>query len=153
MQRQSYSSIRLKPRRTLIETVGYQESLRDTLRNRIFIPGLEQNENPRDSKTERYIEMLEPIVAQHKLYIMGHLESNSYKGPMEDLWNEMTLFPKCRTRDLLDALYYACKRLRPPSHSLEVVRPKLPEYQQVYIDYYQREEDDTMPMYYEDQFN
>jgi hypothetical protein len=146
--------LRLRPRRTLVEVIGYQESLRDTLRNRIFIPGLEQKETPHDSKSDRYIEMLEPIVKSHKLYIKGTYENKKYRGPMEALFDEMVLFPKCKTKDLLDGLYYACKRVRPPTHSIVPVKESLPEYQQVIVEYYQtKEENLELPTYFDENFS
>lgn len=143
--------LRLRPRRTLIETIGYQESLRDVLKNRIFIPGLELKENPRDSKGTRYLEMLEPIVSQKKLFIKGGLVEGIYKGPMHELYDELTLFPKAKTKDLLDGLYYACKRMRPPSHSVAEKKIEIPEYEQVLIDYYHKEEEEesALPTYFD----
>ncbi len=62
-----------KPVKTRIESVGYQEMLRDYLRTRadeegLFIPGLEIKETPRSSKSAR-LETMQPWFAQKKIYI------------------------------------------------------------------------------------
>jgi hypothetical protein len=133
--------LRLRPRLTLIESTGYQNMLRQYIRSRIFIPGLESKETPTDAKDKRYIEMLQPSFAQMKVFI---------KKSMRELEDELLLFPKSKHDDLLDGLYYACKRIRPPSHSIEPVKQPLPEYQQVYVDYYQKQEEEELPTYYDE---
>jgi hypothetical protein len=146
--------LRLHPRLTLIESTGYQNMLRQYLRSRIFIPGLESKETPTDAKDKRYIEMLQPAFAQHRVFLKGKIENGKYSGPMQELYDELLLFPKSKHDDLLDGLYYACKRVRPPSHSVVEVKPPLPEYQQVLVDYYQRkDEENEIPIYYEDVFS
>ena len=100
-----------KPSKTRIESVGYQEMLREYLRDRcdeekLFIPGLEIRENPRTSKSNR-LETLEPYFAQGKVFI---------KKDMEELKNELLLFPRGKHDDLLDGLYYAMKRIYTPNH-------------------------------------
>ena len=62
-----------KPVKVRIESVGYQEMLREYLRQRteeenLFISGLEIKESPRTSKSSR-LETMEPYFAQNKMYI------------------------------------------------------------------------------------
>jgi len=132
---------RFLPKITTIESTGYQEMLRQYLRSRIFIPGLELKERPRDLKSNR-LEMLEPYFAQKKVFI---------KKSQVDLYHELTLFPKSKHDDLLDGLYYACKRLRPPNHSIEEKKEPIPEYQQIIVGYYdnKQEEEVSFPTYYD----
>ena len=64
-----------KPVKVRVESVGYQEMLREYLRQRcdeekIFISGLEIKENPRTSKSSR-LETMQPYFAQKKVYIQG----------------------------------------------------------------------------------
>ena len=103
-----------KPSKTRIESVGYQEMLREYLRDRcdeekLFIPGLEIRENPRTSKSNR-LETLEPYFAQGKVFI---------KKDMEELKNELLLFPRGKHDDLLDGLYYSMKRIYTPNHEVK----------------------------------
>ena len=124
--------------------------LRQYLRSRIFIPGLESKETPTDAKEKRYIEMLQPHFAQMKVFLKGTISDNGkYTGNMQELYDELLLFPKSKHDDLLDGLYYASKRIRPPSHSLSTVKESLPEHQQVYIEYYEKEEEEMIPSYYD----
>ena len=130
---------RFRPRLSLIESTGYQEMLRQYLRTRIFIPGLEHKERPRDSKSNR-LEMLQPFFAQKKVFI---------KESQTDLYDELILFPKAKHDDLLDGLYYAVKRIKPPSHSIEIPKEPLPEYQQVIVEYYGQQEESELPSYFD----
>jgi len=103
-----------KPSKTRIESVGYQEMLREYIRKRseeenLFIPGLEIKENPRTSKSSR-LETMEPYFAQGKVYI---------KEDMEDLKNELLLYPRGKHDDLLDGLFYATKGIYGPNHKAE----------------------------------
>lgn len=127
-----------RPNLTTIESTGYQEMLRQYLRTRIFIPGLELKERPRESKSNR-LEMLQPFFAQGKIYI---------KRSMTTLEDELVLFPKAAHEDILDGLYYACKRIKSPSHSLDPVEVKPPEHIQVYIEYFKQEEEE-LPTYFD----
>jgi predicted phage terminase large subunit-like protein len=100
-----------EPSKTRIETVGYQEMLRDYLKTRceeegLFISGLEIRENPRTSKSSR-LETLEPSFAQGKVFI---------KDDMESLKDELLLYPRGKHDDLLDGLYYATKKVYIPHH-------------------------------------
>jgi len=108
-----------KPSKTRIETVGYQEMLREYLRTEVdrqglFIPGLELKESPRTSKSSR-LETLEPYFAQGKMYMMKH---------MEDLKNELLLYPRSKHDDLLDGLFYAMKGNYVPYHTNKTLNPQ-----------------------------
>ena len=103
-----------KPVKTRIESVGYQEMLRDYLSTKadelgLFIPGLEIKETPRTSKSSR-LETMQPWFAQKKMYILEN---------MEELKDELLMFPRGKHDDLLDGLYYATKNNYTPYHSNE----------------------------------
>ena len=62
-----------RPSKVRIESVGYQEMLREYVKDKcdkekLFISGLEIRENPRNSKSAR-LETLEPYFAQKKVYM------------------------------------------------------------------------------------
>ena len=88
--------------------------LRDYLRTKadelgLFIPGLEIKETPRTSKSSR-LETMQPWFAQKKMYILEN---------MEELKDELLMFPRGKHDDLLDGLYYATKNNYTPYHSNE----------------------------------
>ena len=100
-----------KPTKTRVESVGYQEMLREYVKRRceeenIFIPGLEIKENPRTSKSYR-LETMQPYFAQGKFHI---------RKDMPELRDELLLYPRGKHDDLLDGLYYANKKIFPPHH-------------------------------------
>ena len=72
----------------------------------MFIPGLEIKENPRTSKSMR-LETMEPYFAQGKVHI---------KKNMQELKDELLLYPRGKHDDLLDGLYYATKKVYKPTH-------------------------------------
>ena len=101
-----------KPTKTRIESVGYQEMLREYVRQRceeegIFISGMEIKENPRNSKSSR-LETMEPYFAQKKVYITDD---------MSDMRDELLLYPRSKHDDLLDGLFYAMKNCYIPHHT------------------------------------
>tara|TARA_R100001443_G_scaffold41580_1_gene55006 strand:+ start:635 stop:2107 length:1473 start_codon:yes stop_codon:yes gene_type:complete len=107
-----------KPSKVRIESVGYQEMLREYLRTRceeenIFISGLEIKESPRASKSSR-LETMEPYFAQGKMHM---------KKDMLDLKDELLLYPRGKHDDLLDGMYYAMKGMYRPNHTAEI-KPK-----------------------------
>jgi predicted phage terminase large subunit-like protein len=114
-----------RPDKTRIESVGYQEMLREYIRKRceeegIFIPGLEIKETPRNSKSSR-LETMEPYFAQKKFYMT--------KEQME-LRDELLMYPRGKHDDLLDGLFYATKGIYTPHHKAidkenERVRPRI----------------------------
>ena len=100
-----------KPVKVRVESVGYQEMLREYLKQRcdeekIFISGLEIKENPRTSKSSR-LETMQPYFAQKKMFM---LES------MDELRDELLLYPRGKHDDLLDGLFYAMKKCYTPNH-------------------------------------
>jgi len=100
-----------KPSKVRIESVGYQEMLREYLRQRceeekIFISGLEIKESPRTSKSSR-LETMEPYFAQGKMHM---------KKDMLELKDELLLYPRGKHDDLLDGMFYAMKGMYKPSH-------------------------------------
>ena len=102
--------------KTRIESVGYQEMLREYVIKRskeenMFIPGLNIRENPRNSKSNR-LESLQPIFARKQMYI--HQDQ-------QELMDELLLFPRGKHDDLLDGLYYANKGSYSPYHEVEDV--------------------------------
>lgn len=92
-----------------IETVGYQEMLREYLREKEYIPGLEIKESPRTAKSHR-LEQLEPYFLQRRVFL---------KEDMGELRDELLLYPRGKHDDLLDALYYASKKIYPPYHETQ----------------------------------
>jgi phage terminase large subunit-like protein len=94
--------------------------LREYLRQRceeekIFISGLEIKESPRTSKSSR-LETMQPYFAQKKMYMLKS---------MEELRDELLLYPRGKHDDLLDGLFYAMKKCFPPNHkSIEKEKPK-----------------------------
>ena len=108
-----------KPSKVRIESVGYQEMLREYIRQRceeekIFISGLEIKESPRTSKSSR-LETMEPYFAQGKMHM---------KKDMLELKDELLLYPRGKHDDLLDGMYYAMKGIYKPSHSNETTSQK-----------------------------
>ena len=102
----------LRPVKVRIESVGYQEMLRDYIRQRcdeegIFISGLEIKENPRTSKSSR-LETMQPYFAQKKMFI---------RKDQPEIKDELLLYPRGKHDDLLDGLFYAMKKCYIPSHS------------------------------------
>ena len=103
-----------KPSRTTIETTGYQEMLRDYLRRRMSIPGLEHPEKPTTEKNLR-LESMQPFFRSGKVFIQPQ---------MKELEGELFMFPKGKSRDLMDALYYAFRGVYPAHHEVSKdVRP------------------------------
>lgn len=95
-----------KPQRVRIETVGYQEMIRDYLREETYIPGMEIKENPRNSKSAR-LESLEPMFASKKVFLTAD---------MQDFIDELLAYPRSKHDDLLDGWYYANKNVYIPYH-------------------------------------
>lgn len=105
--------IQYKPTKVHVETVSYQEMLRDSLENRmresgVYQRGLKTKWQPRNNKDDR-LEDLERFTSSHKLYM---------KKDMGTLEGEMLLFPNGR-KNCLDGLWYATRRMETPYHSVE----------------------------------
>ena len=101
-----------KPRRVKIETVGYQEALRTSVREimrteDLYIPGLEAGVKQRTRKSERLLSLV-PMFAKGQFYwrpqdIEGQKEFMSYpKGKhddiMDSLWTALDGHRPCRQR-------------------------------------------------------
>jgi hypothetical protein len=105
--------------RMKIETVAYQEMLRQYIyeQRRVLIPGLENKYSPRQSKGERYLESLQPLMATGRLFLKSEGENQGMKEMRDEMFNFRPKgnFPK----DLLDALYMAVQENTRPYHSIE----------------------------------
>jgi phage terminase large subunit-like protein len=98
------------PAKAHIESVAYQEMLRDYITTKRFIPGFGKKINPRNSKSSR-LESLQPWFFQDKVFI---------KKDMTPLVDELLLYPRGRHDDLLDGLYYAfLGSYKPPDEEYE----------------------------------
>lgn len=103
-----------KPTRGCVETIGYQEFLRQYLRQRLneeglSLPGLEHKWNPRTEKSAR-LETLQPFFASGKIWV---------KEGMHALEEELNMYPRGKNDDLLDGLYYATRLLTIPDHVID----------------------------------
>ena len=108
-----------KPVKVRVESVGYQEMLREYLRQRcdeekLFISGLEIKESPRTSKSSR-LETMQPYFAQKKMFMLK---------TMDEMKDELLLYPRGKHDDLLDGLFYAMKKCYTPNHEIEVKEVK-----------------------------
>jgi len=96
------------PNTVNIETVGYQEMLRDYFRyNKIFIPGMERKNQPRAQKSKRILSY-QPLFANGVIFL--------YQGA-DDFVDELIQYnseKRNQQDDQLDAFYYAIKDARPP---------------------------------------
>lgn len=108
----------VKPKRGGIETTGYQEMLRQYVKERmmeddVYCPGFEQTDGfkPKTEKSMR-LEQMQPLFAQKKVWIM--------EEGMQALVDELLMYPRGKNDDLLDGLYYATRRMYPPDHVTEV---------------------------------
>lgn len=103
-----------KPMRVGIESTGYQEMLREYVKQKtdeqgIYIPGLELGEKPRNQKTNR-LESIQPNFARRKVVL---------KSGMEAFKTELLTFPNGEHDDTLDGYYYATRRMRTPYHIVD----------------------------------
>jgi len=119
-----------KPTRVHVETVGYQEMLRDYLRKRlkeenIYVMGLETKINPRTEKSLR-LESLHPYLYNNIIWV---------KKSHTEFVEEMITYPRGKHEDTLDGLELATKRLISPSHSLDDREIKKSEFSAVLEDY------------------
>lgn len=102
----------VKPKRGGIETTGYQEMLRQFVKERmleegVYCSGFEQTEGykPKTEKSLR-LEQLQPLFAQKKVWIM--------EEGMQAFIDELLMYPRGKNDDLLDGFYYATRRMFPP---------------------------------------
>ncbi len=105
--------LEIRPKKTYIETVAYQESLRAMMREWMeekgeYISGIAKKWQPRVEKNERLSE-LQRFTKQTRL----HLQPG-----MNRMLDEMLLFPR-GNKNLLDGLWYATRKLLVPYHTVE----------------------------------
>ena len=101
----------LRPKRMTIETVGYQEALRQHTRRLmkkegLYIPGLENGVKPRNSKSERLFSLV-PIFAAGRFY---------FRPQDLEAQKEFLSYPKGKHDDIMDAIYMAMDRAKPSKH-------------------------------------
>ncbi len=107
------------PLRTTPEATGYQEALRDILRKfshlwskngkRLYIPGLEAKELPKEKKTKRHKTALHiHFYQRHVWFLEG----------MEALESELSMWREDKTKidDLMDGFYFATLKIFLPAH-------------------------------------
>lgn len=99
-----------------IETTGYQETMRTTVRRiceekGLYIPGLESGLKPKNSKSERLLTLV-PIFASGR-FMVRHQDINVVK--------EFLAFPKGRHDDQMDAIWNCVAIAKKPYHSNIVV--------------------------------
>jgi predicted phage terminase large subunit-like protein len=105
--------IKYRPLRKRLETSGQQEIYADVLRNLERAGSILVTHKPRDSKSKRYLEGLEPYFVKHKVYI---------QRSMADLKEELLQFRSDGRHahdDMLDAMYYSFRNVYPPAHQVE----------------------------------
>lgn len=108
----------VKPQRAGIETTGYQEMLRQYVKERmneenIYCSGLEQTEGfkPKTEKSLR-LEQLQPLFAQKKVWIM--------EEGMQAFIDELMMYPRGKNDDLLDGIYFGSRKMYPPEYEVKV---------------------------------
>ena len=103
-----------RPVTARLETSGQQEIYADVLRHLVADGRLNLvTHKPRDSKSKRYLQGLEPWFRKKKVYILKN---------MGDLRSELIAFrPDGRHAhdDMIDAMYYSFKNAYPPTHVVE----------------------------------
>ncbi len=102
-----------QPELTSIEEIGYQTMIKDYLMSLegVFIAGL-GHKNITQEQKDRRLERMEPNFAKGQVYMLPG---------MSELKDELLLFPRATTKDLMDALWWATKRTYPPSISTPMV--------------------------------
>jgi len=97
-----------RPRRMMIETVGYQEALRTAVRElmlkeNVYIPGLEKGVKPRNRKSERLLSLV-PLFAKGTFFFR----------PQDNIpQQEFLSYPKGKHDDVMDAIWTALHGARP----------------------------------------
>jgi len=106
-------ALKYRPVRTNVESVGYQEALRDMLKREtvsnpnLRLPGITIKwQTGAQTKDER-LESLEDFTREHKVYL---------KRGMTRMKDEMLLFPRGR-KNILDAWWYSVRKLIMPNHT------------------------------------
>tara|TARA_R100001594_G_scaffold55921_1_gene89623 strand:+ start:3164 stop:4657 length:1494 start_codon:yes stop_codon:yes gene_type:complete len=103
---QTYKKFR--PKRMKIETVGYQEALRTSVRelmkkDNLYIPGLEKGVKPRNRKSERLLSLV-PMFAKKQFY----WRPEDMAGQQEFL-----SYPRGKHDDIMDAVWTALDGHKP----------------------------------------
>lgn len=111
-----------KPEKAGIETVGYQEMLRDYIRQEMdargfYISGFERHEGfkPRQEKSSR-LEQLHPFFYNRKVYL---------RKEMNEFRDELLMYPRGKHEDTIDSFYYATRRMYEPEHAVKVEKDEL----------------------------
>ena len=102
-----------KPTRAHVETVGYQEMLRQVLKDKLrednlWVSGLEIKFNPRSEKNAR-LESLHQYFYNKRVYM---------KPDMKELYDELVFYPLGEHDDTLDGLFYSTVKLITPYHEI-----------------------------------
>lgn len=97
-----------RPKRVRIETTGYQEALRSSVRKmmleqKLYIPGLENGIKPRNRKSERLMSLV-PMLARGEFF---------FRKKDVIAQQEFLSYPRGKHDDILDAIYYAVDTMRP----------------------------------------
>ena len=97
-----------KPRRVKIETVGYQEALRTSVREimkeeSLYIPGLESGVKPRTAKSERLLSLV-PLFAKGQFY---------FRPEDTHAQAEFLSYPKGKHDDIMDSIWTALDGAKP----------------------------------------
>ena len=103
--------LEIRPKKTYIEATGYQESLRNIIKDWMedhneWIPGLGKKYMPRKEKDDRLSD-LQRFTKSKRL----HLQPG-----MERLLDELLLFPR-GNKNILDGMWYATRALNTPDHT------------------------------------
>jgi predicted phage terminase large subunit-like protein len=124
-----------QPERTRIESVGYQDMIRDYLRTEYqeYIPGLEIKHSPRSSKSHR-LESLQPMFARNKVFL---------KKNMHEFWDELLLYPRASHDDTLDGFYYAQLKSYGPTEGTSYVERQHMDNELKHYDFYHEEENSS----------
>ena len=97
-----------KPRRMMIETVGYQEALRTAVRElmlkeNLYIPGLEKGVKPRNRKSERLLSLV-PLFAKGSFY---------FRPQDNTAQQEFLSYPRGKHDDVMDSIWTALVGAKP----------------------------------------
>jgi predicted phage terminase large subunit-like protein len=100
--------LEFKPRRVKIETVAYQEALRDGVRalmaeKGVYIPGLEAGVKPRNPKSERLLSLV-PLFASGRFF---------FRPQDIEAQGEFLSYPKGKHDDVMDGIWTAIQETYP----------------------------------------
>jgi len=115
------------PKKTYIESTGYQEMLKDYVQEQRFIPGIGVSSaitKPRMQKSKR-LEAMQPDFFKRKFFLLRN---------MHDLENEFLMYPYGAHDDLLDGLYYAWKASYKPFETEVIIQKESYRKENDYLD-------------------